>query len=70
MGKVRHYLQQIGRVIELRTHRAFDNRRNFRGTLQAVEEDHIRLDCDGQVYVIPLGEVERARLRYFDAASG
>ena len=70
LRKARHYRQQLGRVIELRTHRPFDNRRNFRGILQSAEEDHIRLDCEGHVYDIPLGEVEKARLRYFDSSSG
>lgn len=70
LRKLRHYQQQVGRVIELRTHRPVDHRRNFKGILQAAEEDHIQLDCEGRVYDIQLAEVEKARLRYFDSTSG
>lgn len=70
LRKVRHYQQQIGRVIELRTQRPFDNRRNFRGILQSAEDDVIHLDCEGHRYIIPLADVERARLRYFDSVDG
>ncbi len=69
LRKVAHYRQQLGRMIELRTQRTFDNRRNFRGILQAADEDRILIDCEGRVYDIPLVDIERARLRYFDTAS-
>jgi ribosome maturation factor RimP len=70
LRKVKHYQQQVGRVISLRTRRPFDDRRNFKGVLQAVEADHLQIDCEGRSYQVPLADVERARLRYFDSTDG
>jgi ribosome maturation factor RimP len=69
LRKARHYQRQVGRVVELRTRLPFGQRRNFKGVLLAAGEDRLHLDCDGQVYEIPLVDVEKARLRYFDSVS-
>ncbi|HBZ55413.1 MAG TPA: ribosome maturation factor RimP [Syntrophobacteraceae bacterium] len=70
LRKARHYRQQLGRVIEVRTLMPLGNRRNFRGILQSVGEDRIGLECDGQLVEFRLDHLERARLRYFDSIEG
>jgi ribosome maturation factor RimP len=70
LRKIGHYRHQLGRVIELRTLIPIGNRRNFRGILQTVGDDHIGLMCDGQLFEIRLDNVERAHLRYFDSIEG
>ncbi|HEX2568726.1 MAG TPA: ribosome maturation factor RimP [Polyangia bacterium] len=39
-------------------------RRNFTGALLGVEEGRVRIDVDGQVFEIPVEEVEKAHLQY------
>lgn len=39
-------------------------RRNFSGALLGVEEGRVRIDVDGQVFEIPVEEVEKAHLQY------
>lgn len=39
-------------------------RRNFSGALLGVEAGRVRIDVDGQVFEIPVEEVEKAHLQY------
>ena len=43
---------------------AAGGRRNFTGSLLGVEEGRVRIDVDGQVFEIPVEEVEKAHLQY------
>jgi len=70
LRKIGHYRAQLGRVIEVRTLMPIGNRRNFRGILQALGDDHICLMCDDQLFEIGLDNVERSHLRYFDSIEG
>jgi ribosome maturation factor RimP len=67
LRRMKHFQQQVGRIIELRTVEAIDNRRNFKGVLLTADGDRLTLDCNGRVYEIATGLIERARLRYFDS---
>ncbi len=37
-------------------------RRNFKGTLQPMEGDSVVIDCDGQVFKLPISDIESAKL--------
>lgn len=62
-----HFQAQVGKVIEARTIDPIDGRRKFRGILREVSGEMITVDCDGREYRIPIPQVERARLRYFES---
>lgn len=37
-------------------------RRNFKGILQGVEEDHVVIECDGTAFRLPIDDIDHARL--------
>jgi ribosome maturation factor RimP len=43
---------------------AVGGRRNFTGAILGVESGRVRIDVDGQVFEIPVEEVEKAHLQY------
>lgn len=67
LRKPDHFRQQLGRIIEVRTTSSIANRRNFKGILLESTSEGITVDCDGQVYEVPLALIERARLCYFES---
>ncbi len=60
--KPEHFLAHIGQEIRLRTHATIGNRRNWKGTLVAMEGDLLRVLDSGLESIIPLGAVDRAHL--------
>lgn len=42
--------------------RAQDGRRRFRGRLLGLDKDEVRLRADGEDYVLPLGQIAKAKL--------
>jgi ribosome maturation factor RimP len=67
LRKWQHFADHLGKIIEVKTSLPLDNRRRFKGRLLSAGPEEISMDCDGQVYEVPLPTVERARLRYFDS---
>lgn len=53
-----------GEKVRLQTHHPVDGRRRFSGTLVGVEGDDIRLDQDGQLFMVPHSEIAKANLVY------
>jgi ribosome maturation factor RimP len=37
-------------------------RRNFKGVLQGVDDDHVLIDCDGTAFRLPIDDIDHARL--------
>jgi ribosome maturation factor RimP len=38
------------------------DRRNFKGILQGVEDDHVLIECDGTAFRLPIDDIDHARL--------
>jgi ribosome maturation factor RimP len=57
-----HYQRYIGQLVKIRTRIAIDGRRNFKGTIVAVADDHVTLEIDNLDYTIEYDVVDRARL--------
>jgi ribosome maturation factor RimP len=53
-----------GEKIRLKTVRQIENRRNFKGRLLELVDGVLKLDCQGQVFAIPLKDVKKANLVY------
>ena len=71
LRKPEHFKKCLGNVIEVKTSTPLDlsrNRRKFKGTLTAVHSEAILIDCQEEVFEIPLAQVDRARLCYFDSS--
>ena len=67
LRKQDHFRRQVGKIIEVRTRSPLQKRRNFKGVLVAMETDSVTIDCDGQVFDVPLALIDRARLCYFES---
>jgi ribosome maturation factor RimP len=54
-----------GRKARIRTRRPVgENRRNFAGTLRGADAGRVKIEVDGQLFEIPVEEVEKANLQY------
>ncbi len=57
-----HYERVVGEEIKAKLHRPIAGRRNFKGTLLSVREGEVVIEVDGEERVLPLSDIERARL--------
>lgn len=67
LRKREHFAKFVGNVVEVRTMAPIMGRRNFKGTLEEVAPDSIHVNCDSVVHVIPLDNLDRARLKFFQS---
>lgn len=51
-----------GQDVKIRLIAPLDGRRNFSGTLLGIEDDRVRIEVDTQVFELPYGHIERARI--------
>jgi ribosome maturation factor RimP len=58
-----HYLRYLGSQASITTREPLDGRKGFTGTIVAFEDDDVVLDTGDTTHRIPLGAVEKARLR-------
>jgi ribosome maturation factor RimP len=57
------YLRFTGSTAKITTRELIDGRKSFTGTITAVEGDDIVVDVEGTTYKVPLGAIDKARLR-------
>ena len=62
LKKIEHFVRFIGREVQLKTRLPVGNRRNFGGTLVAVEGENIRMMVEGTEVDIAFAQVDKARL--------
>lgn len=67
LRKRQHFESHKGNVIEVRATAPLQGRKKFKGKLVDIRDEEIVMDCEGQIYQIPLNLLERARLCYFDS---
>lgn len=60
--KPEHYQAYLGEQINLRLNMPVENRRNFKGNLNACDGNIITLEVDNQVFEVALSNVARANL--------
>jgi len=57
------YTRFAGQMIRLKTHQAIGGRRNFRGRLEGLEDDQVKLlEAKGQVVLIPYEAISSAHI--------
>ncbi len=56
------YAHYVGEVVDVRLNYPFEGRRRFVGTLSGVEDDQAVVQVDQMEYVLPLENVQRARI--------
>ncbi|MEN8720886.1 MAG: ribosome maturation factor RimP [Oceanococcaceae bacterium] len=62
LAKPAHFAMFMGELAKVRTHMPVEDRRNFRGRIVALDEDAVHLEVDGETFVVPFADIERARL--------
>jgi ribosome maturation factor RimP len=67
LRKWQHFAREVGNVVQVVAKDPINNRKKFKGVLRTAQPETITLDCDGQTFSIPLAQVDRARLRFFDS---
>jgi ribosome maturation factor RimP len=60
--KAAHYRRFIGAMVDVRLNFPFEGRRRFVGQLTAFENDEVVVHVDDTEYLLPLENVQRARL--------
>lgn len=60
--KIDDYKRFRGREVRITTTEKIDERRKFKGLLQAVEGDEVVLDCEDGKHRLPFAEIRRANL--------
>jgi ribosome maturation factor RimP len=58
----KHFQQQIGQKVSVKTRVAINNRHNFKGILQKAEQNEITLQVDEQTLTIAYSSIEKARV--------
>jgi len=56
------YERFCGRTVKLRTFAPIDGRKNWKGALLGLDGDDVRVEVDGEEYVVPLKMIARANL--------
>ncbi len=69
LRKREHFARFVGSTVEVKTLSPVMERRNFKGILEKVDTHVIHVNCDSMTYEIPLENLDRARLKYFQSRS-
>jgi len=57
-----HFERFIGHQVKVVMHSSVEGRRRFKGLLKGVKDDELLLVVDDQEFVLPLEQIEKARL--------
>jgi ribosome maturation factor RimP len=60
--KAQQYQRYIGKEVRIRTRVPINERRNYKGVLKTVSDETITVEGDGQVWVLPIADIEKANL--------
>jgi ribosome maturation factor RimP len=60
--KAQDYARFAGQQVKVRMHGMIEGRRNFTGRLLGLEGDSAIVEVDGEEYLLPLDQVDQARL--------
>ncbi|MCK5726318.1 MAG: ribosome maturation factor RimP [Thiotrichaceae bacterium] len=59
----KQYESYKGWMVKIKTRVPLDGRRNFKGTIEALNEDSVILKIDQELYEVPFDSIERSRLK-------
>ncbi len=57
------YTAYIGHTVKIKTRIPLNNRRNYKGILQATTAETVTLDIDHEIFEIPFDTIEHSRLK-------
>ena len=62
LTKPEHFQRFLGETVRVKLRFPLDGRRNFRGTLNAADDEKIEIEVDGETYRLEIMAIESARL--------
>jgi ribosome maturation factor RimP len=62
LTKHAHFVRFTGETVKIQMRFPIENRRRFRGTLLAVDEQNIVVEVDGSPHTLPVAQIDIARL--------
>jgi len=62
LKREKDFARYCNRMIRVKTLDPIENRRHFKGRLQAVSEGRIEIEVDGKTFQIPLSNIAKANL--------
>jgi ribosome maturation factor RimP len=65
--RAKDYRRFQGQMAKIETSEPLDGRRRFKGTIGAVTEQAVTLDCDGSAVELPLSRIHKAKLVLTDS---
>lgn len=57
-----HFKRFVGRRVKIKLREPQNERRNYTGLLESVEDERIHVVVDGDTFVLPFSEIEKANL--------
>jgi len=57
-----HYERNVGATVDVRLHYPFEGSKRIVGVLAGIEDDEVLVQVEDQEYVLPLENIQRARL--------
>lgn len=57
-----HFARFSGSRVKLRTFAPLNGRRNFQGVLHGIQDGRVNLEVDGEQVLLPLEDIEKARI--------
>lgn len=51
-----------GKRVQIQLSKPLDNRRNFTGSIGSVEQETVTLQCDGEIFLLPIEQISKANL--------
>ena len=62
LKKERDFIRFAGRLAAIKTYAPLDGRKNWKGTLQGLQDDHVLIEVDGRQVTIPIASIAKAHL--------
>lgn len=62
LKKERDFQRFSGRLAAIKTYAPLDGRKNWKGTLQGLEDGHVLIEVDGDLAKIPISAIAKAHL--------
>lgn len=66
LKKKEHFERVIEQTIRVQTTEPIEGRRNYKGVLKKVENEHFDILIDGKIFVVPLDKVLKANVEHFE----
>lgn len=61
-----HFEKVLGKVVKIKTQKPIEGRQNYKGVALEVNDETVLVKIDGKDYSVPLKEIKKAHLEFFE----